>query len=473
MSDRQIKVTVDGASYVVPESKADEMFADMERAGKKFQWAPADAAPQQPKLPDPAAVRDPLPYDISSLVSNQLAKDNVGAAQQMSSPEGAETELRDIGYLRDPRPSVPPKPAGPEPETFGTKVGDFAYPAVNSAALGWGDELAGLLNKDWGDAAKQRLALAHQRSPILAGAGDVTGAVGTGLLTGGVGGAGALANVARAVALGAANGAGNQDSDRFGGALKGGALGAIGGGLGAAGGKLFGSGTQAVGNAAEAVENQALSKTAAPALSLTPNEAEIEAAGQAAQKIANAGKDFGAYQDSIVGGAQKAAKVAGTVGTPVAAALGMSHVMPGGGVLGALSGLLGGGSLASKMMAPFEQGIANNAPAIGNAAGRAMQGVGGLSTAAGTAIAASPGAIEQRSQAQSVSGYGNRLPDAVSAALQQDPQILGHYAQELGSVANDPARLSATIARLSETDQQFRTEILPQLQKATASFNPH
>jgi hypothetical protein len=71
-------------------------------------------------------------------------------------------------------------------------------------------------------------------------------------------------------------------------------------------------------------------------------------------------------------------------------------------------------------------------------------------------------------------GRGYALTDAVMDALRNDPQSLGPYAsqfgQAMGAGSNQPDAIGSLITRLSKTDANFRTQILPALRARTGGM---
>lgn len=131
---------------------------------------------------------------------------------------------------------------------------------------------------------------------------------------------------------------------------------------------------------------------------------------------------------------------------------------------GAIPAAAGVGFLGSRMAGPAMSKLSQamsamagkfggSTPAIANVAGQAV----------GQAFA--DGSAEARAQS-----YGYKSADAAREALRSDPQVLGAYASEFqeASQAEDPdSATSALITRLSRTDPQFRTDVLPNILKGT------
>lgn len=408
MSGR-VKVTVDGESKFFPKDNSTyQMLEGMESDGVSFGVEDA---------PDANS-------DISNAVRDQLAND--GHNQQIAgSLEGAETELKDIGYMRPAAPvqplpvrsvSAPSKPK----ETFGTMVGDFAVPALNGATMGWGDELVGVFSDDAKKAMRARLALARSRSPNLSMAGDVTGAVGTTLLTGGAGGAGALANVARLGLLGAAAGAGNGETteQRLEGAAVGGTLGASGGVLGIGATKL----------------GALLGKTGAGIAAEANSPAWANKVGNAATEM-----------------------IADSAGLGTGA-LGWTHAGP----MGALVGAPARQMVKSAIQQPVNVAAQKLAPLLGKASGALFQGGGAVANAAGV-VAANIGPAASSLSRQARNGADNS--SAVKLALQVKPEMLGAYQSDLAQAAekHDDAKLNAKITELIMNSEDFRSNVLPSL----------
>jgi hypothetical protein len=121
---------------------------------------------------------------------------------------------------------------------------------------------------------------------------------------------------------------------------------------------------------------------------------------------------------------------------------------------------------------------AGPAGAVGGAALGAMGRPGmQAATGAGQAITGSrdryedPGAAAQR---DIESGRGYMLTDAVMDMLRNDPQSLGPYAsqfgQAMGAGDNEQDSISTLITRLSKTDPNFRTQVLPAIRARTGGM---
>jgi hypothetical protein len=237
---------------------------------------------------------------------------------------------------------------------------------------------------------------------------------------------------------------------------------------------LLRRGSQAVSNAAQAVDDAAVAARPVPQIPIGANEAELAAIGaqQAEQEAAK--QAVSQYGQGVYNGAKNAATTAG-------GALGLVGGATAGGGLGPLASLLGGGGgggvaagLARKAVEPFKEQIITNAPAIGNAAGRAAQVAGGTMQGLGAltrGLGSSETIMGPTANAERNSGFGNQIPKAVQDTLNLNPSQLGPYAQKLAAVANDPTRLQGLISNLSETDQTFRTKYLPALRERTR-FQP-
>jgi hypothetical protein len=120
--------------------------------------------------------------------------------------------------------------------------------------------------------------------------------------------------------------------------------------------------------------------------------------------------------------------------------------------------------------------VAGPAGAIGGAAlgGMGRPGVQ-AATGAGQAITGArdrgedPGAAAQRELEQ---GRGYMLTDAALDALRNEPQALGTYARQFADAmqSNDPDAVGVLIQRLSRTDPNFRTQVLPALRARTGGM---
>lgn len=169
-------------------------------------------------------------------------------------------------FVPDQAPA--PAPAAPDPGTAMDTAKDAAVGVGEGATMGWDDEMYGALSHvghmlgvpgaqpytkardEW----RTRQDLAHTRSPVAAGAGQLAGAIGTGLATGGLGAEAGLAGQAAVLGgTGAVQGLGGSraktgsgmaaDTALGAGAgmIMGGAMNKAGGGLSRMAGRLAGA----------------------------------------------------------------------------------------------------------------------------------------------------------------------------------------------------------------------------------------
>lgn len=432
----------DGTQYDIPESEADAAMRQLETDGEDFTWEDAPKAPVAKKAPQAEmVVGEPEVLNTKAPVAPQTT--------QPIAPPRLQPVL------------APPPKAKSWTDSLGETVGDFAVPAANSALLGWGDELAGLVGgDDWKKAARDRLQLAHDRSPWAAGAGDVAGAVGTSVLTGGLGGAGLAANAARLGIMGAAAGAGNAPTTDsmlldagLGAAIGMGSAGAGAGlsKLGSMGADKFG---QMIGKAAGAIPNTA-----------------IRAAG------AGVGGTLGALADGTLGTS------AGYAG----AGLGSSAVAPlARSVSQATSKAVGGAAeWSAPMLQPLLRGTGSALSTAGGPAINSLLGAPSLpppkNSNAITDVATQSLANllpNERAERNAALGVGNSKPtaaqaapglgspkmsdiEAVKVALQAKPELLGTYQSDLASLAekHDDAKLNAKITELIMNNEDFRARL--------------
>lgn len=139
----------------------------------------------------------------------------------------------------------------PEQATLDT-ASDTGVGALNGATMNYGDEAAGLLGGDpWRDAVRQRVALAHERSPIGSRVGEGLGGMAA---TAAIPGGGAAAALARGVAAGGLSASGAAPEGQR---LQAGGKGAL-AGLATAGAPLALGGLMKVGgSAAQGLANYA------------------------------------------------------------------------------------------------------------------------------------------------------------------------------------------------------------------------
>lgn len=137
-----------------------------------------------------------------------------------------------------------------------------------------------------------------------------------------------------------------------------------------------------------------------------------------------------------------------------------------GGLAGGPLGAIGGAALGGGLGQRYGQDVAGMAM-MGT--GNAMRGAGGMAKAGAQASRQGVPFGSENDSTDAAGGRGYLLSEAAIDMLQSDPQLLGQYAQGFADAYADPepSALSTMIIKLSRTDENFRTQILPALRART------
>lgn len=406
--------------------------------------------------------------------ADKLAAEDAALPQVGVTPEGLDAERAATAIQDQAVQDAAPKPQASWGDRFLETAGDGLRGLNSGLYLNGSDEVAAAGRAATGGNYQRALqeeraanAAAQDRSPWTFTAAKTLGYV-PGMF---VGGATALSRGAAAIGQGFLGGAGGSDSDDLGRTFVDGLKGANTSGAVALG-------LQGAGQVAQSVGNKAVNgapmvpgrPTTAPQQMQFGQEGEMFPLNRA--PMTKAAPDPTLSAPGLRSMANEARTpefwdkplVSKTVdrlseGLGAAAGFGHGHDMT--------SSLIGAG--VGRMATPAVEAAAKRvAPPLLNAGASVVSGLGATAQGIGTNLQ-SPASSLTAATLGGGQSRGNLLPDAALSALQNDPQQLGSYKGEFAkaAVSPEPGAVGALIARLVNTDERFRTEVLPALQRAT------
>jgi len=131
-----------------------------------------------------------------------------------------------------------------------------------------------------------------------------------------------------------------------------------------------------------------------------------------------------------------------------------------------------GQDVAGIAMQKLAPGMLHGAGGAARSMGMASGAMGGVGQQPDDSDMTSRFINDQSPQSSLEQGRGFALTEAALDAMRNDPQALGPYLQQIAQAAGsrEPDAVSALITRLSRTDPNFRTQVLPALRARTGGM---